>query len=113
MFDVEKLKGPASDKVQAKLYAEIAKKLAVSGTPADLLEAATEKEYEKQVTTIRIAVGTIFRLQDWGGKPRNPKADLDTLVGTEFSGKVVEGIMPPTTEVKSVFTKKVKANGAG
>jgi hypothetical protein len=69
------------------------------------VEGDSEK-YDKLVTQIRINVGTIFRLQDWGGQERNAGADLLSLEGVKFSGKTEPGFSGTTTEVSSVFSKK-------
>lgn len=85
-----------------------ASKAAANGSPADKLEADTAAIYEKVLTQIRINVGTVFRLQDWAEKERDPHVDPQKLVGTEFSGTVEASSIAGsvTTEVKTVFSKK-------
>ena len=71
-------------------------------------EKAQDEALEKIKQQIQINVGTIFRLQTWAGKPEDEQADFSTLVGTKFSGKIVER---PGNNGKVFQDVKVKSKG--
>lgn len=107
----------------AKLFRDITRaRVEASNTPTEKLEdvaeytdedgvvhAATKgaytTAYENLLTQIRIALGTIFRLQAWAGQKRSLDVDIPSLVGTKFAGEVKEG-RDGTSELKSVYTAK-------
>ena len=78
-----------------------------ANTPSDDMEKAMDEQYKKELTQIRIKVGTFRRLQDWKGQSFDPQLDPALLVGTEFSGNVVAGFgNAATSEVDSITQKK-------
>lgn len=88
------------------LLEQAAARAVANNTPEEQLTTATQTAYDNLLTQIRINVGTIFRLQDWAGVPRNPQVDWQSLVGTEFAGSIEAGISGNTTDVKSVYSRK-------
>lgn len=77
-----------ADAYKADIQKQAVDKVVAANTPAEAMDEAVVKAYESILTQIRINVGTLFRLQDWKGVPRNPDMDLHELVGTEFSGTI-------------------------
>lgn len=96
------------DTVKAYYQKLAADKVAAANTPAEEAEAATTKAYENLLTQVRIAVGEVFRLQDWKGVPRNANFDPQDLVGIEFSGSIEahEYQGKTSSEVASISSKK-------
>lgn len=84
-------------------------KVIAANTPEETVDEATETAYTNLLTQIRIAIGTIFRLQAWSGQARSLDVDIPALVGTKFSGEVKEG-QNGTSELKSVYTAKKTVN---
>jgi hypothetical protein len=56
------------ESTMALLKETVAKKVTAANTPEEAVEEALAKGYENLLIQIRIAVGTIFRLQEWGGQ---------------------------------------------
>ena len=77
-----------------------------NNTPDDQLEEQAGKIYGNTIKQIQIAVGSLFRLQDWRGEERNPDIEPAALLGTEFSGTVGPGYKEGTSEVSNVYTRK-------
>ena len=92
-------------KLRNALTAKARERAEDANTPEESMEQATKEIYEGILKQIQINVGTIFRLQDWAGVPRNPRQELNELVGTEFAGSVEPGFSGDTADVKSVFSK--------
>lgn len=101
----EMVKPEVLKEAEQDLKTEAAQKAIANHTPDDKLETATEEIYKKILLQIRINVGSIFRLQDWRGVERDATVDLNTLVGTRFSGTVEKSNVGDTTEIKSIFSK--------
>jgi hypothetical protein len=86
-------------------------KCIAANTPVDELEAAVQKQYQKELTQISIKVGQFVTLQDWAGVARSLQYDPLHLVGTEFSGKVEvrEFNGKSQTEVTAIYSRSKKA----
>ena len=91
---------------RASFLEQAAARAVANNTPEEAMEQATQTAYDNLLTQIRINVGTIFRLQDWAGQPRNPQTDWQSLVGTEFAGSVEAGLSGGTSDIKSVYSRK-------
>ena len=91
---------------RASFLEQAAARAVANNTPPEALQQATQTAYDNLLTQIRINVGTILRLQDWAGQPRNPQTDWQSLVGTEFAGSVEAGLSGGTSDIKSVYSRK-------
>lgn len=86
-----------ADEANQWLASEIMAKLEAANTPAEARDEAFAKALENLKTQIRIALGQLFRLQDWKngdetGAHRDPAGDISSLVGVKFAGTVKEGL---------------------
>lgn len=89
------------DSAEKQLYSEAAAAVIKANTPADKQETATTEQYNKNLTTARIAIGTLFRLQDWDGANKNdPNEPMDALVECFFSGHVRHREFGGSTQVE-------------
>jgi hypothetical protein len=77
-----------------------------ANVPPEEAEKWCEKHVDNIKTQIRINVGTLFRLQDWTGKERDPSVQLGALRGIQFSGVIEKGVSGDSMEVKSVISRK-------
>lgn len=82
----------AREIAQAREYIHnlASEKVANANTPDTEVEAATDKQTSNILTQIKINIGTLWRLQEWGGFPANEHANLDDLVGVKFAGRIEE-----------------------
>ena len=78
-------------------------KVIAANTPPDMVDEATTKAIDNLKAQIRIAIGEVFRLQDWKGVPRNLEFDAASFDGISFSGVVEPGFSQGTSEVKSIY----------
>ena len=98
--------------LREKLAEEALEKVEAANTPDDKVDEAVKKAVENELTTVRINVGTILRLQDWSRLERTVAGwQPEAFVGTEFSGTIEPGIKPTAADVKSVFSKNKPAQG--
>lgn len=86
-----------ADEANQWLASEAMAKVEAANTPDDAKDEAFKKALENLKTQIRIALGQLFRLQDWKngdetGAHRDPAGDISALVGTKFAGTVKEGL---------------------
>lgn len=86
--DTAELDAEAVAACQQRISDDAAAKVAAANTPEEAVADATEEAIRNTLMQIQINVGTIFRLQDWAGIPRNPQGDLGALDQTEFEGRV-------------------------
>ena len=89
-------------------YKEAVDKAVERGTPTDQLEEATKVIYNNSLLQAKVALGTLFRLQDWAGVERSTEFHPEKLVGIEFGGEVEPGLKSDASNVKSVFSKRKK-----
>lgn len=80
-------------------------KVIAANTPEEVRNDAVEKAIRNTLLQIQINVGTIFRLQDWAGVPRDPQGDLGALDKTEFEGAVKASSMATGAPEVSVYSK--------
>lgn len=78
-------------------------KVIAANTPADMVDEATVTAEKNLLAQIRIAIGEVFRLQDWKGIPRSLEFDPASFDGVAFAGVVEPGFTAGTSEVKSIY----------
>jgi hypothetical protein len=86
-------------------------KVIAANTPPDMVDEATATAVKNLLTQIRIAIGEVFRLQEWKGIPRSLEFDPASFDGISFSGVVEPGFTAGTSEVKSIYGRS-KSGGA-
>jgi hypothetical protein len=82
-------------------------KVIAANTPEEGMADAIKAQYAKELQQVQIKVGQFFHLQDWKNKGdkklRDDNLDLNSLVGTEFSGKVEKANVGDGSEVRSIY----------
>lgn len=94
---------------EGELLNEAAKTVIANNVPSERYEEETEKALDNLKSQIRINIGSIFRLQDWGGQERGLKnGAIKDLVGVTFAGKVEQREFnnQVNSEVKSVYAPR-------
>jgi hypothetical protein len=83
-------------------------KVLAANTPAEQIQEAVDKQYQKELIQISIKVGQFVTLQDWKGVPRSLQFDPKGLVNTEFSAKVESREFNGKTgsEITSIYSRK-------
>ena len=93
-----------------KVIGSIARgKVVAANTPPDQVDEANATAEKNLLAQIRIAIGEVFRLQDWKGVPRSLEFDPASFDGVAFSGVVEPGYTAGTSEVKSIYGKSKTA----
>jgi hypothetical protein len=114
--DAAELDAEAVAACQQRISEDAANKVAAANTPEEAVVDATEKAIRNTLTQIQINVGTIFRLQDWAGLPRDPQGDLGALDQTVFEGSVKKSNIVDGAPEVSVYSlpkgKKVQQSSA-
>jgi len=87
-------------------------KVIAANTPEDKVDEAVATTYKNLLTQIRIAIGEVFRLQDWKGVPRSLEFDPASFDGVSFSGVVEPGYSAGTSEVRSIYGRSRAATAA-
>ena len=94
--------------IQRAVALRAANRARENNTPAEQMEEATQTAYNNFMQQVQIAIGDIWHLLDWLSRDREEilsNFDFASLVGAEFSGTVVDGYKPGTSEVKSIYGK--------
>lgn len=114
--DTAELNAEAVAACQQRISEDAEAKVSAANTPPEAHTDAVEKAIRNTLTQIQINVGTIFRLQDWAGLPRDPQGDLGALDQTIFEGSVkasnIAGGAPEVSVYSLPKGKKVQPSAA-